>query len=181
MSEQIIQALSAPGAPFEFNEIEMRGHTCRVFKHAANSLNELYDGLKQYSDSTFAVYDDRRLSYADAILQAASLAEVMQAEFNIGKGSRVAIVMRNSPEWLVSFIAITSLGAIAALVNSRGSVDEIYYSTDTSNCDLLIADEKTQSTLSNSDKPEQQKLSAQASVIFDLSGPYQGRTSTGKK
>lgn len=174
MSDQIVQALTAEGAPFEYSSASLHGHDCRVFKHAHPYLSAIYSALDQYADQDLAVYDDRRLSYAEAAQQAASLAHTLQSEFSIGPGSRVAIAMRNCPEWLVSFIAVTSLGAVAALVNSRGAADEIDYSVSSTNCDLLIMDQKTDALLQ--DNPA---MVAMEKVVFDISKTYSGKTSAG--
>ena len=148
MSEQIARALSAPGAPFEYANATVAGQEVRVFKNAESCLSKLYANLPAFSDADLAVFDQRRLSYADASQQAASLANTLKSEFNVERGTRVAIVMRNSPEWLVSFIAVTSLGAIAALVNSRGVADEINYSIESTGCQLILTDEKTSASIS---------------------------------
>lgn len=175
MSEQIIQALTSPGAPFEFSSAAIKGHNCKVFKQANQCLSQLYANLHLHDEKDIAVYDGRRLSYAQARIQAATLAQTMASEFNIGVGSRVAIAMRNSPEWIVSFIAITSLGAIAALVNSRGSVDEINYSIGNTNCDLLILDSKANAAFNNSDTAP----AITQQIEFDLAHSFSARTSNG--
>jgi len=170
MSEQIVQALTAPGAPFEYASAEVNGQQLRVFKSAQQSLAKLYSCLNTHADNDLAVFNGRRLSYANAYTQAASLATILQRDFGVEKGSRIAIAMRNSPEWLVAFIAVTSLGAIAALVNSRGSADEIRYSIESTNCNVLLLDEKTKSGLKG-------KLSNRDSIVFDTNSTFNATSS----
>jgi acyl-CoA synthetase (AMP-forming)/AMP-acid ligase II len=166
MSQKVINALTAAGAPFEFVEAEVQGRDCRVFKNATPCLSQLYSVLDTFAEADLAVYDSRRLSYAQAKTNAAALAKHLKAEHQIGVGDRVAIIMRNSPEWLLTFIALTSLGAVPALVNSRGSADEIAYSASTTPCALLIVDDKTLTLLSDQD------IKHKAKVVFDLNAEF---------
>ena len=57
--------------------------------------------------------------------------------------------MRNRPEWLVAFIAITALGAVPVLVNSRGVAAELAYSLTYTRCRHLIADERCAALLAS--------------------------------
>jgi acyl-CoA synthetase (AMP-forming)/AMP-acid ligase II len=142
MTDLIADKLTAPGAPFEFDDIEVNGVPCRVFKNTPAHLSTLYENLDAFADKTFVVYEGRRLTYAEVAAQAATLARHMRDEYGIGRGSRVAIAMRNAPEWLVSFMAITSLGGIAVLVNSRGTPPEVAYCLTSARCELTLADRR---------------------------------------
>jgi long-chain acyl-CoA synthetase len=50
--------------------------------------------------------------------------------------------MRNFPEWIMAFQAITSIGAIAVGMNSLWQAEEIDYGLQDSGCKLLIADQE---------------------------------------
>lgn len=169
MTEQIVQSLSAAGAPFEFSTAQVAGQDVRVFKNAEPCLSRIYAALEVHADADLAVFDERRLTYANAQQQAASLALTLQQDYGVVKGTRVAIAMRNSPEWLVSFIAVTSLGAVAALVNSRGAADEINYSISATACALILADDKTAAFI-NASAPL---------ITFDLNKPYSATSRSG--
>lgn len=138
--KEIVAQLTAPGAPFEFEDAEIRGMQCRVFKDSPQYLSELYRNLKSHSGKTMAVYEGRRLEYDDGILQAANLAHYLKDTVGISGQQHVAIAMRNCPEWITAFIAVTSIGAVAVLVNSRGTADDIAYCVKNTDCDYLITD-----------------------------------------
>jgi acyl-CoA synthetase (AMP-forming)/AMP-acid ligase II len=135
-----LTALTAPGTPFEIGTEDVRGVPCRVFKQAPQCLGEVYASAGQFADRPFLVYEGQRLSYAEAFERAASLARELAARYDVGPGTRVAIAMRNCPEWILSFLAASSLGAVAVLVNSRGSAEEIVHALESTSCELLIAD-----------------------------------------
>ena len=58
------------------------------------------------------------------------------------KGDRVAICMANNPEYIISFMAITSMGAVCVLLNSWWVPDEVTYGLENSGAIVLIGDEK---------------------------------------
>ncbi|MDH3336220.1 MAG: AMP-binding protein [Gammaproteobacteria bacterium] len=142
MTDSIIEKLTGPGGPFEFVQIEVNGVPCRVFRDTPAYLSSLYETLPHFADKTLVVYEGRRLTYSDATAQAATLAAHLRDKYDIRRGSRVAIVMRNAPEWIVSFLAITSLGAVAVLVNSRGKAGEIAYCLESTSCTLAVTDRR---------------------------------------
>jgi long-chain acyl-CoA synthetase len=133
--------LQAPGAPFEIAEIELNGRACRVFKRSPPTLNAVFAGARQFAEREFIVYNEERISYGEAFAKAAALADTLARQFSVKKGTRVAVAMHNRPEWIISFIAIASLGATAVLVNSRGTASELKAALDSSDSELIIADE----------------------------------------
>lgn len=143
MTNSIVQQLTGPGAPFEFEGATINGMECRLFKNTDPCLTSAYRVLDEFADRDLVVYEGRRLTYQEAKQRAAALASLLQESFSIENNSRVAIAMRNSPEWIVSFLAVTSLGAIPALVNSRGTAEEISYCVESTHCELLLTDIKT--------------------------------------
>ncbi len=143
MNNAIIESLSAPGAPFEFTEIEIHNQPCRIFKQTPQYLSQIYDVMLTHGDKVMAVFEEQVLTYSQAYQQSAQLAEHLASTHHIKAGSRVAIAMRNNPYWLLSFIAISSLGAIPVLINSRGKQDEISYCIQLTQCQLIVADTLT--------------------------------------
>jgi long-chain acyl-CoA synthetase len=134
-----VAALTAPGQPFELTERLVGGVSCRVFRHAPRTLSELYAAARAHADRVFCVSEAERLSYATVLARAASLAAALRAQ-GVAAGAHVAIAMRNRPEWLIAFIAISALGAVPVLVNSRGSGEEIAFSLRQTRCRRVIAD-----------------------------------------
>jgi len=140
-SDPIGAQLQAPGAAFEIEEIQVNGIGCRVFRRAPTTLKAVFAGAQQFSEREFIIYNDVRMSYGEAFAKAAALAATIARQIKVKKGTRIALVMHNRPEWIIGFIAIASLGATAVLVNSRGTANELKAALDTSASELIIADE----------------------------------------
>ena len=113
-----IAQLTAPGQPYEIVEQMIGGVKQRVFASAPATFRDFFD--LNCSDAIQYVYEDERYTYEDTYQRAARVAHALINDYGIGKGDRVAIAMRNYPEWAVAFEAITSIGAVAVAMNEIG-------------------------------------------------------------
>ncbi|MEX0643849.1 MAG: class I adenylate-forming enzyme family protein [Parvularculaceae bacterium] len=127
---------------FAVGEAEIRGARYKVFKNAPPSLVGLFLYGTQHGDKEFIIYDDVRLSYKETWAQACRLAKSLADDFGVKKGSRVAIAMRNYPEWCVSYMAIISLGAVAVPLNAWWKTEELEYALKDCEAKLVIVDGK---------------------------------------
>ena len=137
---EAIAALTKPGERYELQQLEINGVSMRAFKNAPASLRALY--AETQSDKPFIVYDDDRLTFAEAYRDAARVAHILVHQYGITKGDRVAISMRNYPEWILAFMAATSVGAIAVAMNSMWPPDEMEYGLKDSGAAVLFADQE---------------------------------------
>ena len=138
--QQVLDILTAPGEPLEIVETSVYGNPCRTYKNAPASLRDLYQ--QTLTDETFIVFNDERYSFNQSWAMASAIGQALVQDFAIQKGDRVAICMRNFPEWIIAFQAITSIGAIAVAMNSMWQAEEIDYGLRDSGCKLLIADQE---------------------------------------
>ena len=90
------------------------------------------------------MYEDERLTFAQTLTKSAQIAQLLVRDYGIAKGDRVATSMRNYPEWVLSFMAITSIGGIAVAMNSLWRPDEMAYGLNDSGAKVLIADDERQ-------------------------------------
>ena len=135
---EALKLASAPGQPHEIQTLDIAGVPQRVFVNAPRSLRELYE--QTVSDKTFIVYEDERLTFAEAHRQAGRIAHLLVHRFGVAKGDRVAISMRNFPEWILAFDAATSIGAIAVAMNALWQPEEIDYGLRDSGAKVMFAD-----------------------------------------
>jgi long-chain acyl-CoA synthetase len=137
--EEVIAAVSAPGQPFEVVAAEKNGVTNRVFKNAPATVRDFFD-LSRGNESTFLVYEDEEWTFKRVMDEVDGLAHALVHHYNIKKGDRVGIAMRNYPEWVISFAAILSVGAISVSLNAWWTEEEVAYAVNDSELSLLIAD-----------------------------------------
>ncbi len=134
------QKLTAPGSPFEIIETDVRGVATRVWKNAPPSLRAIVEASRQFAARDYLIYEDERLTYADHYGQVTALAHALISQFGIRKGDRVALAMRNYPEWPVVFWATVAVGAIIVPLNAWWTAAELGYALRDSGARLLFAD-----------------------------------------
>jgi long-chain acyl-CoA synthetase len=132
--------LTAPGQLFEMEEVDIRGIATRTWKNAPASLRTVLDLSLAHGDATFLVYEDERTSFADHYRMACTLAHRLANEFSVAQGDRVAIAMRNLPEWVIAFWAITLTGAIVVPLNAWWSGEELRYGLEDSGSKVAFVD-----------------------------------------
>ncbi|CAH0992139.1 Long-chain-fatty-acid--CoA ligase FadD13 [Sinobacterium norvegicum] len=135
-----VDNLTAIGGAFEVQSRDVFGQANDVFTVAPNSLRDTYASCLGHGDKTFVVYHEQRLSFNQVYQQAVCLAEALASDYGIAKGDRVAIAMRNNPEWMVTFMAVTSLGAIAVPINSWWTTQELAFGLKDCAAKLVVVD-----------------------------------------
>ena len=85
------------------------------------------------------VYDDERVTYAAWHRAVATLAQALQ-DRGVKKGDRVALAMRNLPEWPVAFFAGAVISAIVVPLNAWWTGEELAFGLADSGAAVLICD-----------------------------------------
>jgi len=137
---EALTALTAPGQPHEIIEIEAIGRRIRAFKNAPKNLGQLYSEAR--SDKPFLVYEDERLTFDETWRRACTLAHVLVNDYGVKKGDRIAIAMRNYPEWMIAFMAATSIGALTVAVNALWTADEMSYGLNLCEPKVVVVDQE---------------------------------------
>jgi acyl-CoA synthetase (AMP-forming)/AMP-acid ligase II len=138
--------LLAPGAPFELTEEEVLGERVRVFVQRPKTLRDVLLRAREFGDAEYLVFRDgaeeRRYTFAEHERLVASAAAAFAARYGVRPGERVALLAANCPEWVISFWAAVSSGAIAVGLNGWWTEDEIRYGVEHCQPKVLIADRK---------------------------------------
>jgi long-chain acyl-CoA synthetase len=136
--DEILARLTASG-PFALAEDRSAGYPIRIYKNAPASLREVFLATKSYADRTFTVYGAETLTYAEVFAKVASLAHYL-ADRGVRKGDRVAIGMRNYPEWIICFWACQAIGAVVVALNAWWTTAELAYALEDSAPSALLID-----------------------------------------
>ena len=142
MYEELREAwatLTAPGAQFEVVEVSVRGQSLRAYKNAPPDLRTLWQLSAGYGDKDYLVYGDERWTFERAHREVASIANWL-LDHGVEPGDRVAIAMRNYPEWMLSYWACVSIGVVAVGMNAWWTGPELQYGIADSDPSVIIAD-----------------------------------------
>ena len=138
--EQALAQLTAPGQPYEIVEADAIGRRVRTFRNAPRNLRQLFADTR--SDKPCIVYEGETLTYEETWQRACTLAHSLVNDFSVRKGDRVAVSMRNYPEWIISYMAITSIGGMFVAMNALWTADEMAYGLTLSTPRVFIADQE---------------------------------------
>jgi long-chain acyl-CoA synthetase len=128
--------------PFATTEIVVRGTPMRVFVAAPPTLRVLWQLTAAHADKTYIVYEDERLTYAEVDARVRSLAHYLHETCGVVRGDRVAIAMRNYPEWVIAYWATVSIGAAVVGMNAWWTSTEMEFALTDSRPKVLIADDE---------------------------------------
>ncbi len=131
----------AAGDMFEVDEVEVRGVHLKVFKNAFPSIRAMWQLTAIHGPADYLVYEDRRYTYAQTHEIVNAFAAHL-VSLGVNKGDRVAIAMRNLPEFVFSFWAGVSIGAVVVPLNAWWTGPELAYGLTDSGARILIADDE---------------------------------------
>ncbi len=139
---ECLAALTAPGAAFEITSADVRGRSLPVYANAPRSMRAVFEAAVLHGDREFLIYHDTRWTYADAGLRVRRLAAHLATDCGVGPGDRVAIGMRNHPEWVIAFWATQMIGAVAVPLNAWWTGTELEYAIADSGSSVAIVDDE---------------------------------------
>ena len=141
LSESTAQ-LTGEGSPWELEEQTINNIPYRIYKNAPKTVKELIDEGRQHGDKDCIIYEGERWSYNEFFKKADQISHQLLNEYGVKKGDRIAIAMRNYPEWMVAFAAISAIGAVAVPLNSWGQTEELKYGISDSQSRVMFCDQQ---------------------------------------
>lgn len=136
------QQLTTAGAPYELAEQTINGIDYRLYSQAPATMKELLDAGRVHGDASFLVYEDEEWSFNRFYQQVDAIGYQLVNRYGIKKGDRIAIAMRNFPEWMSTYTAVASLGAVVVPLNSWGRKEELEYGLSDSGATIVFCDQQ---------------------------------------
>ncbi|WP_310542607.1 class I adenylate-forming enzyme family protein [Phenylobacterium sp.] len=131
--------ITAPGSAAEVEELMIRGIKTKTWKNLPPTLRSVVEAGRAHGEKVILVYEEERVTYEAFYRAVARFAVELQGQ-GLTKGDRVAIIMRNLPEWPVAFYAAASLGAIVTPLNAWWTGPELEYGLTDSGSKIAILD-----------------------------------------
>jgi long-chain acyl-CoA synthetase len=138
--DPLAEQMLGPGGSHRLETVDVGGTAQEVFVGAPRNLAGLYRQGMAFGDRLMVMQDDLQLTFAETFARAAALADVLRRRYGVTRGTKVAVVMANRAEWIISVLAVTTVGGVTALVNSRGVAEEMLRAIDAAGCELAIID-----------------------------------------
>ena len=109
--------------------VRFGGHDGLGYVDSPSTFDDLLSGTNVWTDRTFLVHGERRISFA-AFRSAVAVARPMLASLGVAPGDRVMVFGYNSPEWIVALWATWCSGAVPVLANRWWSAAELTHAVD---------------------------------------------------
>jgi long-chain acyl-CoA synthetase len=139
---EVTATLTAPGSMFELDAADVGGIRLTVWKNCPPSLRAVLELSQLHGDNVFIVYEDERFTFAEHFRLAAAFARHLTADLGVRPGDRVAIAMRNFPEWSMAFWGAAAAGAVVVPLNAWWTGPELEYGLSDSGSAVVVADEE---------------------------------------
>ena len=127
---------------FELQKKTIRGNEYNVFVNVPQNLYEYFQFALIHGEWEFLAYEDESYKYQEVLNNAAGLAHILVDKYGLKKGDAVAFSMRNYPEWIYSYMAVTSIGCVAVPLNSWWQGEELDYGITHSEAKVFIGDDE---------------------------------------
>ncbi len=134
-----IAELTSTGSVFELETVPAFGYPVRAFKNAPATLRDVWLQAATRGDVPYFHFRDETFSYREAHTRVVSTAAWL-ASRGVKKGDRVAIGMRNYPEWAMAHWAVQCIGAITVSLNAWWIAEELKYAFTDSGTSAAIVD-----------------------------------------
>jgi crotonobetaine/carnitine-CoA ligase len=95
--------------------------------------------VARFADKPLLRCDGEDFTYADVDARANAVANALH-DCGLRSGSRVAMLMENSPDWIAVWLGAAKLGAVAVTLNTAHKGEGLRYLLDHSRADALVID-----------------------------------------
>lgn len=137
--EPIVHHIIANEPMFNIGEAEIFGVKQRAYVNAPADLRFLLVAALEHADREAVVFEDQRWTYGDLIGRSVAIAAGLAERHGVKPGTRVALAMRNSPEWMAAFLGIIVAGGVVVPMNGWWTSEEVGYALDDCQAKLVIA------------------------------------------
>ncbi len=139
--DSTMAALTGPDGMLALGSAERFGVTLPTIAAAPPALSYYFAHYaNEHRDAVFLVAGTERLTFGEVYAAAERTARALVGGYGIARGDRVGIAMRNSPSWIVLYMAIVMAGGVATLLNGWWQSEELEAAIGEVDCALVFAD-----------------------------------------
>jgi acyl-CoA synthetase (AMP-forming)/AMP-acid ligase II len=133
--------LVGPGAPLALGSVTVGGVDLPLITGVPQTLPPYFAHYcAEHAAKTFLVAGSERLTFAEVHAAASRVAASLVGAHGVTRGDRIGIAMRNSPSWIVLYMAVVMAGGVATLLNGWWQSEELAAAMSDVECSLVFAD-----------------------------------------
>ncbi|MBN1904627.1 MAG: acyl--CoA ligase [Deltaproteobacteria bacterium] len=139
--DSIVNRLIQKGSPFELQDTVINGVPFKIFPHGPKTLQDVFLKAASFKQNEFIVDGEVRLTFSQTIEKAKFFAHILKCQYGISKGDRVALLMQNSAEWIIAFIAIYMTGAVSVTIHADSEKETVCKAIEITSCKAVLCDQ----------------------------------------
>jgi acyl-CoA synthetase (AMP-forming)/AMP-acid ligase II len=139
--DSIVKRLIQKGSPFELQDAVINSIPCKIFPHGPKTLQDVFLKAASFKQNEFIVDGEHRLTFNQTVNKAKYFANILNTQYGISKGVRFALLMQNSAEWIIAFIAIHMAGAVSVTIHADSVKQTVIKAIKTTSCKIVICDQ----------------------------------------
>jgi len=129
---------------YKFEEKKLGKAKIRVYANRHNTVYEMFRStVEKYPEREAVKFADMCLTYSEFSKSVDALAATLEKNYNVGKGDRVAVFLKNDDSFPPVFLAISKIGAISVILNTRLKRPELEYQLELTKPAVAIVDDET--------------------------------------
>ena len=167
-----LEPLLGPGGQFETEEVVLDGVPLRVFVRAPRTIVDTFEMGAAHADLVHLVHEDERITFAEVRTRALTLAQHLRTTFGVHRGDRVAIAMRNLPEFVIGFWAGAVLGAVVVPLNSWWTGAELGYALENAGAKVAFLDDERLARVIEHGRPDDVHVVGVRTDRTDADAPF---------
>ena len=105
-----------------------------------NLASRFAASTQKHMEKAALFWGDRAYSYSELWSQTLFVTGILRQQYGIGPGDRVALWMKNCPEFVPSLFGVLHTGAVVVPINNFLKPDEVSYILNDAGADLIITD-----------------------------------------
>src|SRR6185437_15992887 len=105
-----------------------------------NLASAFSDSVQKHSEKTALFWGDAKFTYSELSSRSLFMAGILRHQFNVSPGDRVALWLKNGPEFIPALFGILQTGAVVVPINNFLKPDEVAYILNDAAIDVVITD-----------------------------------------
>src|SRR6185437_15079093 len=105
-----------------------------------NLASAFSNSVQKHSEKTALFWGDAKYTYSELSSRSLFVAGILRHHFNVNPGDRVALWLKNCPEFIPALFGLLQTGAVVVPINNFLKPDEVAYILNDAGIDVLITD-----------------------------------------
>ncbi|WP_323761056.1 class I adenylate-forming enzyme family protein [Maricaulis sp.] len=139
MLEQIARKVAEAEPALNIGEADVLGVRQKAYVNAPADLRFLLLKAMEHGDKTAVVFEDQRWSFNDLAARSVAVANTLIDRHGVKPGTRVALALRNCPEWMACFLGVIAAGGVIVPINGWWTSEEMAFGLEDCGAKIVIA------------------------------------------